>query len=129
MLLEVPQTIDDTTSRLEMPLSEQGDNIADFYKSYDPESNEYQTSSAPLPVKLKRPAPVPYTEDNDIKSLIKNSIHYLKEKYKNFSEPPLVYFSVFDLTTWPSDDKLLISNIHFFAFFPVKWICLYAHIM
>lgn len=107
LLIEVPQTIEDTTSRLEALQSEPGDSSADFYKSYNSESNEFKPASAALPMKLKGPVPLSYTEDNDIKSLLQNSIHYLNERLKNFKEPPLIYFNVFDYTTWPSDDKLL----------------------
>ena len=44
-----------------------------------------------------------------MKALIQNSILYLKERFKNFNEPPLVHFNVFDYTTWPSDEKTLLT--------------------
>ena len=105
LLPEVPGVIQQTTMALTSLATLMGKNTREFYKGLNADKLTFQVGQSTL--QLKGPSVASYTEDNDMKTLTKQTINYLETRFQVFSEPPLSYFKVFNFTFWPSGQNAL----------------------
>ena len=100
LIFEIKEAVDTLYTHLHAMTVTPGESLQEFYNVFDADSRLYKG------VKLNGPL------HNDIIRFLNNISQDILYRFSNLSDPPIVYFKVFDFRLWPNslDDLSVYGN-------------------